>query len=127
MIRAIAREALKTSVVPILVGDGLKARLLAAKVFMKYGVHSVICDEKQSAWRFVVGFGGFYKIIRTHDPRLLCEELERISELSAGGVLIIAPCSNIFSDLVSECEREIEKRFVIAKPNTLLDKIYPDN
>ena len=57
----------------------------------------------------------------------VCEELERISELSAGGVLIIAPCSNIFSDLVSECEREIEKRFVIAKPNTLLDKIYPDN
>ena len=127
MISEIAREALNTSVVPILVGDGLKARLLAAKVFMKYGVHSVICDEKQSAWRFVVGFGGFYKLLRTADARLFCEELERISELSAGGVLIIAPCSNIFSDLVSECEREIEKRFVIAKPTTLLDKIYPDN
>lgn len=127
MISEVAREALNTSVVPILFGDGLRARLLAARVFVKYGVHSVICDEKQSAWRFLLGFGGFYKIIRTPDPRLFCEELERIAEMSAGGVLILAPCDEPFADLVNECESEIEKRFVIAERNTLLDKIYPDN
>jgi len=113
--------------VPILLGDGLRSRFLAARVFMKYGAHSVICDEKQSAWRLVFGFGGFYKIIRTHDARLFCEELVRISEISAGGVLILTPCNDLFLSLVGECESDIEKRFVIAKRNTLLDKIYPDN
>ena len=127
MISEVAREALNMSVVPILIGDGFRARSLAARAFMKYGVHSVICDEKQSAWRFVFGFGGFYKIIRTSDPRLFCEELERILELSAGGVLILTPCDNAHADLVRECEYEIEKRFIIADKKTLLNKIYPDN
>ena len=127
MISSVAREALNMSVAPILLGDGLRARVLATRIFLRYGIQCVICDEKQSAWRYLLRFGGFYKIIRSSEPRLLCEELERIAALSAGGLLILASCSGELSELLAACEQEIEKSFVIATADTLLDKIYPDN
>ena len=127
MISNVAREALNMSVVPILLGDGLCARVLAARIFLKYGIQCVICDEKQSAWRFLFRFGGFYKIIHSSESRLLCEALEHVAALSAGGLLILASCRHDISEMLAPCEQELEKRFVIATADTLLDKIYPDN
>lgn len=127
MISDIAREALSTCVAPVLLGDGLRARALATKVFFKYGIQSVICDERPSAWRYLLRFGGFYKIIKSEEYRLICEELLRIADASAGGLLILAPCSAEAEKMLASCERELEQRFVIATADTLLDKIYPDN
>ena len=123
MISDAAKEALSSTIVPVMLGDGPKARMLAARLFLKYGVQSIICDEKQSAWRFVFGFGGFYKIIKSSESRLVAEELERIADVSSGGLLFVAPCSADFSRLLEEVTDRVETRFIIASSDDLLDKI----
>lgn len=129
MISKTAEEALDSFVVPIMLGDGFSARMAAARLYFKFGVQSVICDEKQSRWRFLIGFGGFYKIIKSSEKRLIVEELYHIADASGGGSLFLTPCGSEFSRVVYDPDviDSLELRFTVAKVGDLIRKIDPDN
>ena len=124
MISEDTREALGMSVVPILLGDGLVARILAMRLLFKYGIQGVICDSHQSLWRFLVPFGSFFETVEVSSPAFLCAELERIIGYSDGGLLVLSPCKDGFCALVRAVRDEIEARFVLAEPRNLMDKIF---
>ena len=112
-----------------MLGDGFAARIAAARLYFKFGVQSVICDEKQSRWRFLIGFGGFYKIIKSSEKRLIVEELYHIADASGGGSLFLTPCGSEFSRVVYDPDviDSLELRFTVAKVGDLIRKIDPDN
>ena len=126
MISEDTREALGMGVVPILLGDGLAARILAMRLLFKYGIQGVICDSHQSLWRFLVPFGSFFETVEVVSSEFLCAELERIIGYSEGGLLMLSPCKGGFAALAKEAKDEIETRFVLAEPRELMDKIFSD-
>ena len=90
-----SKDMLRASVIPVLLGDSAAAHLMAAKIYLRSGIISYICDSRRSFWNYVDPFSRFFSLISSAEEGIVCEALGYLA--SAKDYLpIIVPCDEYF-------------------------------
>ena len=115
------KECMRDFILPIFLGRTARSRALSSMLFKKLGVVSLMCDKKQS---FFDGFSlctRFCPIATGAHSRLVFEQLLALSEKYSNHVGVLVPCTEEFSSVIDEYRGELEARFIISMPTTLLE------
>ncbi len=101
--------------------DGKHARALAAKIFFKYGIVSLLLSKKASPLDFV---SFFYKRIPcvaqgTSNARLLCEELTDMAHSCNGLMMMLVPTSDSDRSAIDAYGDELEAFFIICSEDAV--------
>lgn len=107
------KDAIAESVMPVLLGSSAEAHLMAWKIYLKFGIRSYICAEKQSLLDAIDPTMRFFSVVSEKNSGVACEAL---AYLSADKELlpILIPCNSFGDQLVKENKEFLEKRFIIT-------------
>ena len=105
------QDILRATLVPILLGDSIKAHLLAARIYMRSGISSYVCDDRRRFADFIDPFSRFYSI--TSDLGVALAVL--------GGLFpnddylpLLVPCTPMYEKFVAENRDFLESRYIIS-------------
>ena len=121
MIAKDLKEEIAATVVPVLLGDGSKASLLALRLYLTIGTVSL----RLGAHRHLLDLPGIFSVFRTaaSDERLRTEQLADIFEEFSGYLLLLIPTDKLSRAFVETHRDALSSRFVIAEPDDVLAHI----
>ena len=108
------REHASSYFLPLLLGNNSLSHKLSAKILRKYGVESLILDEKRSAYDILDVSSHFVKLSQTQEPTILSDELLAIAKSYEYTLPILVPCSEKYIQLIATVADELEAEFVIC-------------
>lgn len=107
------KELFKQTVIPVILGNGIRAHRLSLRFFFRYGVRSVICGKRKGLLDILDPVCDFLKLY-SDDSRLMCEQLSDISEDGEFIMPLISVTDRLCS-FVNENEELLESRFIICR------------
>lgn len=114
-----ARENAREYFVPYILGNTPTSHRIAARIFCKYGIVSLICDEKSSPLCALDPTCRYLHLSPSDEPRIIAEQLLSLCEQQQYVLPIIIPVVPKYHKAV-EAERDtLEHKFVIADKDTL--------
>jgi len=117
------KEYASTYFLPFLLGSNRRSHKLSAKILRKYGIVSLILDEKRSAGDIFDMSSRFVSLCQTDTHTMLADELLAISQRYEYTLPILVPCSQKYEMLVNELSDRLESEFVICNA----DRIFSDS
>lgn len=120
MIAKDAKEAIASSTVPVLLGDGASFSL-AWRLYRTIGTVSLRLGKSKR----VTDLLGLCSVFRpaTTDPRLLLEQLSDIFEEFDGYLLLLVPTDKPSRDFVATHREFLAARFILSEPDAVLEHI----
>ena len=113
-------DVLRSSLLPILLGDSRAAHALSFKIYIRCGVRSCICDSRSSFLDLIDPSSSFFDMISDSEDAVLLEGLRYIAEES-DYLLVLVPCSERFERLISEHREFFESRFILRTRENLFN------
>ena len=114
-----SKDMLRTTVIPVLLGNCATAHLFAARIYLRSGIVSYICDEKRRAVDLVAPFSSFFCLQSRKEPRAILDCLEYLAS-SKDYLPIILPCNAFYEDFVKAHEDILASRFIISDRKSFL-------
>ena len=115
--RTLRKEA-RLYFVPVLLGSNKLSHRISRKIFRKYGIVSLILDEK-SSFRDVFSLTSRFVRVYSQENELLCQEICKIGEDLQYTLPIAVPTSPRFDKLTEEFGTVLETAFVLRSPHKL--------
>lgn len=112
---------LEQSVLPILLGNGLRAHLLALKLYLRYGVPSFVGGRQRTLWDLLNPFCDFYRLFWGENGRLLKEQLLSLAEEYEETLFVLIPTTKEMLDLLQAHTAELESRFILSEPHAVTE------
>lgn len=105
------KDILRTTLVPVLLGDNFGAHLLAARIYLRSGISSYVCDDKRRFADLIDPFSSFYSI--SSEPGVA---LAVLGELFPNNdyIPILIPCNRYYERFVRENKEFLESRYIIS-------------
>lgn len=122
MTRAEAREILGESVVAVILGNTLRARLTSYRLYMKYGISSILCGERKNLFDLFDLRCGFLQLFRDADDALTVDRLSDLSKFYTEQILIILPATDEDIDFLEKNRERLETDFIISISESELDR-----
>ena len=116
-------ELLEQSVLPILLGNGPRAHLLAFRLYLRYGVTSFAGGSRRTLWDLLNPFCDFYRLFLGENGRLLKEQLLSLAEEYEETLFVLIPTTKEMLDLIHPHVSELENRFILSEPRTVTEKL----
>lgn len=114
------REDASLYFLPIILGNDRPSHSLSMRIFLKYGISSILLDEKHSVLD-AIDFSSRSELLSHFDSSaLLCEQLIALAEQRPYTLPILIPCSEEYKKAVEEQKESLESFFVISTPETVL-------
>ena len=104
--------------VPILLGSNKRSHRISRKIFRKYGIVSLILDEKASL-RDAFSLSSKFVQIYCKDGELLCSELCALVRSEPYCLPLLVATAPRFEAFLDEFAPSLEPRFIICKPDEL--------
>ena len=114
MDRAEDRELLRQILVPVILGNGIRAHRLCLRFYFCYGVRSIVCGKRRGLLDILDPACDFFKLY-SYDSRLISEELADLSESGGELIMPLFPAESEFMSFVAENEELLESRFIICR------------
>ena len=112
-IRSVGDEA-RLYFVPYILGNSRHSHKISAKIYKRFGIVSLICDERRSLLDVFDISSRSIELTETDSPRLVCEELMWLATQNDYILPILIPACTRYKEML-ECERErLESCFVIS-------------
>ena len=108
-----SKDMLRSSVIPVLLGDNLSAHLMAAKIYLRCGIISYVCDAKITVADYIDPFSRFFSLVSETDADIICETLDYLAS-NKEYLPIIIPCNERYKDLINKRKSFLEPRFIIS-------------
>ena len=115
--RTLLKEA-RLYFIPVLLGSNKLSHRISRRIFRKYGMTSLILDEKRS-WRDAFSLSSRFVPIYCRDSELLCSELCILGESEPYSLPLLVATSPRFEALIDEFAHTLEPRFIICSPDEL--------
>ena len=115
-----AKNMLRESLIPVLVGDCPRAHLLAARIYFRTGIVSYVCDEKRSPLSFIDPFSKYFPLFSRSHGGVALDSLKYAASCPDYLPLLVI-CDNALSDFVEKYRDALEASFIIADRKTLFD------
>ena len=112
------KETIRSSVVPVILGNGILSCRLAWRLYLTFGTVSLrLGSHKRLSDLF-----GLPCLFRkaSSDDRLFCEQLLDIAEEFDGYFLLLIPTDELSSDRIDADREAISSRYVISSPDEVL-------
>ncbi len=115
------KETLRSSLVPVILGNGTPSCRLAWRLYLTLGTVSL----RLGAHKRASDLFGLPCVFRpaSSDDRLLCEQLLDIAEEFDGYLLILIPTDDLSYQYVETSRDALESRYVISSPDEVLEHI----
>ena len=105
--------------VPYILGNSRAAHRLSSKIYRRFGIVSVICDDRRSPLDLLDISSRSLVLTQTDNARLLREQLIWLATQNAYTLPILIPATDRYAKML-ECERErLEACFVISDENDI--------
>ena len=104
---------------PFLLGSNKLSHKLSAKMLRKYGIVSLILDEKRSVRDLFDLSSHFFLLCQTDEHSMLADELSAIAQRYEYVLPILVPCSKKYEELVDRLSDKLETEFVICDAERL--------
>ena len=108
------KENASTYFIPYLLGNNKCSFKISLKILAKYGISSLIVDQKHSALDVLNLSCGFIKLSEATDFKIIAQELIDIASRDRYVLPILVPCSKKYEELVDKARNELEPIFVIT-------------
>ena len=115
--RTLLKEA-RLYFVPVLLGSNKLSHRISRKIFRKYGIVSLVLDEKPSL-RDAFSLSSKFVQIYCRGGELLCAELCALARAQTYCLPLLVATSPRFEALVNEFSLSLEPQFIICKPDEL--------
>ena len=119
-LRIDCKEAVRTSIIPILLGNSSATHRLSAKIYLRTGIKPYICDEKKIFADYIDPTSRFFPIFSKSNDALLCEILDYISS-NSDYLPMIVPCDDRYSRFISENRAFLEQRAIITSESDFFE------
>lgn len=119
------KDAIATSVFPILLGSCKVARKTYRKLFRIYGLTSVVLDEETSALSYFSIVSRFKPLPKMKSDEFVLMSLNKFSSEHDDMTLLLIPCTDLYSEFVERNRAWLEKRFIIRSPENA-ENIAPE-
>ena len=113
------KDILRTTLVPILLGDTPSAHLLAARIYLRSGISSYVCGEKRRFADLIDPFSSFYQISSDAGVALLV--LGKLFP-NSDYIPILVPCNGYYERFVKENREFLESRYIISDRRELFSR-----
>ena len=117
-----AKNMLRDSVIPMLLGDSFAAHWLAFKVYFSCGVVSYVCDSKKSLLSLINPAVRFFPLFVSDSCDSAVFSLSYAAD-NTDYLPILVPCSDRFSAFVDSYRDHLEARFIVSDRSSLLSSI----
>lgn len=114
-----ARENAREYYVPYILGNTALSHRIAARIFCKYGIVSLICDDKRSPLCALDIACRYLHLASSDEPRIIADQLLSLCEQQPYTLPIIIPASQKYEKAVMAERETLEHKFVIADKATL--------
>lgn len=117
------RESIKKDAalyfLPLILGSSHPSRRMARRIHRRYGIISLILDEKPRLPDLLSLSFRFLPCLSKDEPRLMCEKLIALAEQEPSALPILIPASTEYEQAVRVNQALLEKHFVISSPEKL--------
>lgn len=120
-----ARQTLDEHVVCVILGDGLRSRMLALKLLLLKGISSVVCDRQRSIAGYLLPAGAFYEMCDTDENAIILRQLEDMAQESEDGLRFLVLGTERYLDLWRESRESLESRYILADKNRIFAMSAP--
>ncbi len=114
MERAEDKELLRQTLVPVILGNGIRAHCLCLRFFLCHGVRSIVCGKRRGLLDILDPACDFLRLY-SYDSRLISEELADLSESGGELIMPLIPTDGELANYVAENEELLESRFIICR------------
>ena len=111
------RELMREQLIPILPDQSVRAHLLACRLFLKYGVISFLCGNRQTIPTRLDPFCRFLRLDR-EDERLCAEQLADLTEKHDDRLFLLFALSEKDRAFASAYAPLLESRLILADPRS---------
>ena len=115
------RKTMRECAVPIFPNQSAKARLIAARLFLKYGIVSFLCGERQAITTRLTPFCRFHRLDLTNE-RLASEQLADFVDESEDCLFFLLPLTERDRLFVTAHAPLLESRLIITDAKSLLGR-----
>lgn len=113
------KECIKSTVLPVILGNGAEAHKISAHLFASCEITALICGKKSSVRDFFSTYSRFERLSESDSPEILRDELIGIAKRYSEYLLLLVPSNDEYKDLLEKLSEELETRFIIRSPNDL--------
>ena len=117
-----AKELLRQCVVPVILGNGIAAHLLASRLFLKYRVPSLVCGQRRNVTNLMNPFCDFFRLYRQKDGRLAAEQLTDLADAYGDCLFVLIPLSEADQVMLRHHRNFLESRYLICSPKRLFEQ-----
>ncbi len=113
---------LREEILPVILGDGKRARRLSLTLRLRYGLTALHCSPRQTLWDRLTPFSFYYPLIKS-DSELLSQQLIHLSLRYEGCLLLLIPATDEELQRLLPIRSSLEAEYILATPDTLWDKL----
>lgn len=113
-----SQNMLRESIIPVILGDNLRAHLLALKIFFSFGVVSYVCDVKRSPLSFIDPCTRHFPLFSKSRGGVVLESLAYLSS-SPDYLLLLVSCDKELDAVIEQNRDHIEAGFIITDKEAL--------
>ena len=115
------KDLLRQGIVPIVLGNNWEAHRLSARRYRTFGIPSILCGARRTAWDVFDPTCAFRRISLAASSRLIAEELMDLAVEYEDCFLLLIPMREAEQSMVREQASLLEAAFVCRSPETLWD------
>ena len=108
------------SILPTLLGGGLRANLFAMKIYLKLGIVSYICSERCSMLTLLNPAARHFSTVSDKNPDIVCSALDYLTR-DGEFLAVLVPCTDLALNTVREKIEFLEERFIVADQGSFFD------
>jgi hypothetical protein len=108
-----SKDMLRSCIIPVLLGDTISTHILSAKIYLRTGITSYICDSKISLLDYIDPLSKFFSLVSKNDCDIICEALEYLAS-NKEYLPIIIPCNERYKAFVDDYKSFLEPRFILS-------------
>ena len=102
-----SKDMLRSSVIPVLLGDNLSAHLMAAKIYLRCGMISYVCDAKMTVADYIDPFSRFFSLVSETDADIIITE-------SAAAIILVILCFIVSPHIIMQIFQELLRQLYLV-------------
>lgn len=115
------REEARLYFVPYILGNNSAAHKLASRILRKFGIVSLICDDRRSALDLIDMSSRTVVLTPTDSPRLIAEQLIALAAQSSYTLPLIITTDDRYTKAVKSEQELLERTFIITDADSLFE------